>query len=262
VNRTTRGSWTILFLQALPGIVLIAFWQWASGRLVDPMFFSRPSAIVLRVVELLGDRRFWGDVQITVIETALGYLIGAGLGLVLAFMAGRSETFRKIVEPYIIAINSVPKVALAPLFILWFGVGIWSKVWTAVILVFFLVFYNTFLGISTMDRELASLARVMGSSERQVVTLIVLPATLPFVMAGLRTSVPYAIIGVILGEFAASTKGLGYKILYAANTFDASTLYAGILVLLAFVLLTNALIGGLERRLVRWKPREDARPGL
>ncbi len=251
-----------LLLQALPGIALIVFWQWASGSLVDEMFFSRPSQIVARLAALLGDRRFWSDVQITTIETVLGYLIGASAGLVFAFMAARSDLFRKMVEPYIIAINSVPKVALAPLFILWFGVGIWSKVWTAVILVFFLVFYNVYLGLSSMDRELTNLARVMGSNERQVVVFVMLPATLPFVMAGLRTSLPYAIIGVILGEFAASTKGLGYKILYAANTFDAPTLFAGILVLLAFVLLANALIGGLERRLVRWKPREDTRPAL
>jgi NitT/TauT family transport system permease protein len=262
VSRGARHRSTILLLQALPGVILLGVWQGASGRWIDPMFFSQPSTIVLRLLHLLGERRFWGDVQVTTIETVLGYLIGAASGLVLAFLAGRSETFRQVVEPYIIALNSIPKVALAPLFILWFGIGIWSKVWTAAILVFFLVFYNTYLGISSMDPELASLARVMGATERHVVRLVTLPATLPFVMAGFRTSVPYAVIGVILGEFAASTRGLGYTILYAANTFDAPTLYAGILVLLVFVLVANALIAALERRLVRWKPRDETRPAL
>lgn len=254
LGRRTLIRWV---LPSIPGLIILSVWQWGSGSIVDPLFFSTPSDILIRLFELLGDGKFWTHVQVTVWETVLGFAIGSLSAIVMAYLAGSSPWVNYIIEPYLVAINAVPKVALAPLFILWFGIGIWSKVATATMMVFFLVFYSVYMGVRSTDKALMELARVMGCSQRQVTMMVLLPATMPFVMTGLRTATPYAVIAVIIAEFAASTKGIGYMILYAANLFDTPTLFAGILVLLVFVLIITNLISRAERALVRWQPQKN-----
>ena len=151
------------------------------------------------------------------------------------------------------AFYGVPKIALAPLFIIWFGIGIWSKVALASIMVFFLVFYNVYSGVRAVDRELVNLTLVMGANQRQLTYHVYLPAAAPYVMLAMRMAVPYSVIGVIVGEFTSSTQGLGLFIHEASSTYDPAGVFSGIVILLAFVVVANVLAGRLERRFLRWK---------
>jgi NitT/TauT family transport system permease protein len=259
VARQSRYNQLVGLGQVLPLLVLLAGWQLGSGRLVDPLLFSTPLAIVQRLATLFQSRQFYDDLSTTLTEIALGYAFGVVAGVVIAFLAWRWKALDRIVQPYIIAFNAIPKVALAPLFLIWFGIGIWSKVATAFALVFFLAFYSVYLGLHSLDLELVDLARIMGCNERQVSLQVLLPATLPFVLSALRTCMPYAIIGVIIGEFAASTRGVGYRVLYSAGTFDPAGVYAHIVVLVILVLVVNALLGRLEARVIRWRPQQEQR---
>ena len=157
------------------------------------------------------------------------------------------------------AFYGIPKIALAPLFIIWFGIGIGSKVALAAIMVFFLVFYNVYTGVRSVDRELVNLTLVMGANQRQLTTHVYLPAAAPYVLLGMRMAVPYSVIGVIVGEFTSSVQGLGLFIHEASSTYDPAGVFAGIVILLAFVIVANFLAGRLERRLLRWKAPTDAR---
>jgi NitT/TauT family transport system permease protein len=154
----------------------------------------------------------------------------------------------------------IPKIALAPLFIIWFGIGLWSKVALASTMVFFLVFYNVYAGVRAVDRDLVALARVMGADERQLGRHIYLPAATPYILLGLRMAIPYAVIGVIVGEFTSATRGLGLFIHYASDTYDPAGVFAGIAILLAFVMAAGSLASRLERRLLRWRPPLAGQP--
>jgi NitT/TauT family transport system permease protein len=153
-----------------------------------------------------------------------------------------------------------PKIALAPLFIIWFGIGMGSKIALASIMVFFLVFYNVFAGVRSVDRELVNLTLVMGANQRQLTYHVFLPAAAPFVMLGMRLAIPYSVIGVIVGEFTSSAQGLGLFIHEASSTYDPAGVFAGIAILVAFVTIANFLAGRLERRLLRWRSLSGAGP--
>ena len=239
-------------------ITVLAFWELASGRIIDPAFLSRPSLIFMRLVELFSGGSIWVHFRVTILELLVGYAIGAGAGLIIGFLLGRSKILSDIFEPFIMAFYSIPKVALAPLFIFWLGIGIWSKVAMVALMVFFLVFFNTYSGVKNIDEELVNIARVMGAKRGQVTRRVVLPASSPFIIMGFKTAVPFAVIGAVIGEFIASNKGLGFYILYSANTFDAAGLFSGILILLAMVFCVNQALTALQQRVLRWMPTAEA----
>lgn len=243
-----------VLLAWLPGLVLLAFWEVASGRLVKTIYVSKPSDIAQRLYEVFASGEIWPHLAITAKELALGYLLGMACGLAGGYALGRAPRLARVAEPYVMAFYGIPKIALAPLFIIWFGIGMWSKVALAAIMVFFLVFYNVYTGVRGVDRDLVALARVMGADERQLGRHVYLPASAPFVLLGMRMAIPYAVIGVIVGEFTSSTKGLGLFIHYASDTYDPAGVFAGIAILLAFVVLAGSLAGRVERRLLRWRP--------
>jgi NitT/TauT family transport system permease protein len=155
-------------LTLLPGLVLIGFWQWASGRLIREIYVSKPSAIAARLYEIFASGEIYPHLWTTGQELVLGYVIGVGSGIIGGYALGRAPRLANIFEPYVMAFYGIPKIALAPLFIIWFGIGMWSKVALAAIMVFFLVFYNVFSGVRSVDRELVNLTRVMGANERQL----------------------------------------------------------------------------------------------
>ena len=187
-------------------------------------------------------------------------MLGVVLGLLLGYALGRSPRLASVFEPYVMAFYGIPKIALAPLFVIWFGIGIGSKVMLAGTMVFFLVFYNVYAGVRSVDREVVNLALVLGANERQLGRQIYLPAAAPYLLLGMRMAIPYAVIGVIVGEFTSSVAGLGLFINYASSTYDPASVFAGIFILLAFVMGMNALAGRLERRLLRWQPSMHAVP--
>jgi NitT/TauT family transport system permease protein len=252
-RRSWLGKAAQRLVLLLPGIAILVFWQWAAGRLIREIYVSKPSAVAVRLYEVFSSGEIYPHLWTTGQELVLGYLIGVSGGILAGYALGRSPRLASIFEPYVMAFYGVPKIALAPLFIIWFGIGIWSKVALASIMVFFLVFYNVYSGVRAVDRELVNLTLVMGANQRQLTYHVYLPAAAPFVMLGMRMAVPYSVIGVIVGEFTSSTQGLGLFIHEASSTYDPAGVFAGIVILLAFVVVANVLAGRLERRFLRWK---------
>ena len=251
--RARLGQFAQRLVTLLPGIALIAFWQWASGRLIKEIYVSKPTAVVERLYELFTSGEIYPHLWTTGQELVLGYVIGVAGGVIGGYALGRSPRLARIFEPYVMGFYGVPKIALAPLFIIWFGIGIGSKVALASIMVFFLVFYNVYSGVRAVDRELVNLTLVMGANQRQLTYHVYFPAAAPYVLLGMRMAVPYSVIGVIVGEFTSSIQGLGLFIHEASSTYDPAGVFAGIVILLAFVVTANFLAGRLERRLLRWK---------
>lgn len=252
-NGSALGRLLFRILPVVPGIALIAFWQWSSDRLIRATYISRPSDIVARLYEMFASGDILPDLVVTGQELVLGYLFGVTAGIVGGYLLGRLPAVARIFEPYVMAFYGIPKIALAPLFIIWFGIGIWSKITLAAVMVFFLVFYNVFQGVRAVDREMVDLARIMGADERRLTWHVYLPASAPFVLMGMRMAIPYSVIGVIVGEFTSSISGLGLFISQASATYDPAGVFAGIIILLAFVLTANALAARLEKRLLRWQ---------
>lgn len=247
-------------LKLLPGIVLLLVRQWASGRLIREIYVSKPTAVAQRLYELFSSGEIYPHLWTTGQELVLGYVIGVAGGVISGYALGRSPRLARIFEPYVMAFYGVPKIALAPLFIIWFGIGMGSKVALASIMVFFLVFYNVFAGVRSVDRELVNLMLIMGANQRQLTYHVFLPAAAPFVMLGMRLAIPYSVIGVIVGEFTSSAQGLGLFIHEASSTYDPAGVFAGIVILLAFVTIANFFAGRLERRLLRWRSLSGAGP--
>jgi len=239
------------------GILTALLLAWELGvSQADLAFFSRPSIVFARVAELVTEASFYADVRITLLEIVIGYAIGAAAGLVLGFALGRSKFLSDLFQPFIIAIYSIPKIALAPLFIVWLGLGIQSKIAVVVLATFFLVFFNTYSGLQNINEELVRLARLMGASWRQSVGRVIIPAAATQIFIGLKSAVPFAVIGAVIGEYIGSSEGLGHFILYAAQTYDAPALFAGIVALVVIVFAINTSLDWLERRVIRWRQAE------
>jgi NitT/TauT family transport system permease protein len=252
-RRLLLGKATHWLVTLLPAVAILVFWQWSAGRLIKEIYVSKPTAVAERLYELFSSGEIYPHLWTTGQELVLGYVIGVTGGILGGYALGRSPRLARIFEPYVMAFYGVPKIALAPLFIIWFGIGIWSKIALAAIMVFFLVFYNVYTGVRAVDREQINLALVMGANQRQLTYHVYFPAAAPYVILGMRMAVPYSVIGVIVGEFTSSTQGLGLFIHEASSTYDPAGVFAGIVILLAFVIVANTLASRLERRFLRWK---------
>lgn len=234
---------------------LFLSWELASGRILDQFFVSKPSHIVASLWAMLTKEALLYHLQFTVVEALTGYLIGAGAGLILGFALARLELVYRIIEPFVVAFYGIPRIALAPLFILWFGIGITSKIAVAAVMVFFIVFINTIAGIRSVPAQFLQVARVMGASEWDLVRKVIFPAATPFIIAALQITVPQAMIGAIVGEFISSNRGVGHLISRAAGFLDTPGLFAGIFALLVVVLVMNQGITLLGNYLMRWNPK-------
>ena len=193
---------------------------------------------------------------VTLLETVLAFGIGTVLGLGVGLWLALAPTASIILDPYIKALNSMPRVILAPIFAMWFGLGIWSKVALAVTLVFFIVFFNVYQGVREVSPVVLANARMLGANQKQLLRTVYLPSATSWVFSSLHTSVGLAFVGAVVGEYLGSARGVGYLILQAEGTFDVNTVFAGIVVLTAFALGLDALVGRIERRLMKWQPRQ------
>lgn len=248
-------GWQILLL-----VVVLAAWQITAGRLIDKLYISSPSDVALRLGKWGGDGTLWSNTKITIEETVLGYLIGAGVGAVVGFGFALLDTIGRVAEPFVIALYSIPKVAVAPLFIIWFGIGVSMKVLLAAATVFFLVYLNTLQGVRNIEPELRNAARLMNANRRQVFFKVLVPGSMGGLITGLRVAVPYALLGAVVGELVASNRGLGFLILDSASAFDPAGVFAALLVVTAIAMLLNFIVSVLEKRVTRWRPptRETA----
>jgi NitT/TauT family transport system permease protein len=252
VNKPYSNRLGIIATQVTILVIILAVWQFGVTDASLP-YFSRPSLVAAKLYELLTHQDIYRHMYVTLTEIALGYALGASFGLVLGFVLGRSSFLSATFQPYIMGLYSIPKIALAPVFIVWLGLGMASKVAVVFVASFFLVFFNTYSGLLSINEEFVRLARLMGASWPQTVVRVILPAAAPQIFLGLRTAVPYAVIGAVIGEYIGASEGLGYFILYASQTYDAPSLFAGIIILVAIVFLANFGLSRLEDRVIRWR---------
>ena len=255
-NALQLGFWQILF-----GLAVLAFWELASGRLLDTFFISKPSLVAGFLWQSILNGTLARDISVTMRETVIGYVIGAPLAVLCGFLLAQAPRVAAVLNPYILALYGVPRIALAPLFLVWFGIGENSKIFLALMMTFFLTFVNTYTGIHTVDAGLKNVARVMGASSRQVFWKVVLPAASPWIIAGLRVSIPQALVAAVVGELVMSTAGLGYRIGLSTQTFNITGAMSGVIVLMVIVIVLNLLLDRAEAYLLRWRPPSEMRAG-
>lgn len=251
--------------------VFLLVWQLVSRNQQYAFFLGEPVKVLGRVWSwfmpfgfgpsllfpegLPGNADIYSHLGTTLLETLLAFGIGTLLGLGCGLWLALAPTASAILEPYIKAANAMPRVILAPIFALWFGLGIWSKVALAVTLVFFIVFFNVYQGVREVSPVVLANARMLGASQRQLLRTVYLPSATSWVFSSLHTSVGLAFVGAVVGEYLGSARGVGYLILQAEGTFDVNTVFAGIVVLTVFALLLDGIVSKLEKRLMKWQPR-------
>ncbi len=245
----------VLFLRVLLALVILGFWQLASGRLADPIFLSSPTLVAVRLVELFGSGEIFPHLQATLTAVVQGYVAGAIIGVGLGFATGRSAVLSQTIEPFLMAFYSIPKMALAPLFVVWLGIGLASKVAMVVSLVFFIIFFSTYAGLRDVDVNLINHVRVMGGSRRDLMRHVLFPSALTWIFASLRTCVGFAVIGAILGEYLGADRGIGWIVQYGESLFNSNMVLSGLVVLMVFVAILDGSLGWLERRFSHWKQK-------
>ncbi len=211
--------------------------------------------MLLRIWEWFTTGDIYVHLWVTLIETVLAFAIGTVLGLGVGLWLALAPLTSALLDPYIKAANSMPRVILAPIFAVWFGLGIWSKVALGVTLVFFIVFFNVYQGVKEVSPVVLANARMLGANRKQLLRHVYLPSATSWVFSSLHTSVGLAFVGAVVGEYLGSARGVGYLILQAEGTFDINTVFAGILVLTAFALVLDGIVALVERRLMKWQPK-------
>lgn len=251
---------TLLGLQALVAIVCIVLWQLLStvpvfGKiLLPPFFFSNPIDVFEQIVKWFASGVIWKHLAITLWESILAFVIGSVGGVLVGFWFARQPLVAAVFDPYVKMANALPRVVLAPIFALWLGLGIWSKVALGVTLVFFIVFFNVYQGVKEVSRTVLDNGRMLGMSEGQLMRHVYWPSALSWMFSSLHTSVGFAVVGAVVGEYLGSAAGLGYLIQQAEGVFDVAGVFAGMFVLSAFVILIDFGVTLVERRLLVWRP--------
>ena len=250
----------LLAAQVLVAVFLVAAWHVATTvpingvKLLPPFFFSTPLDVYHRIVKWLVEGTVWRHLGITLTESILAFLIGSLGGVVLGFWFARQEIVAAILDPYVKMMNALPRVVLAPIFTLWLGLGIWSKVALGVTLVFFVVFFNVYQGVKEVSPTVLANGRMLGMSERQLLRHVYWPSALSWMFSSLHTSVGFAVVGAVVGEYLGSAAGLGYLIQQAEGVFDVAGVFAGMIVLAIFVVVIDLVVSMVERRLLVWRP--------
>jgi NitT/TauT family transport system permease protein len=256
----------LLAAQVAVAAIIVVAWQIASTTHIigDPnnisFFFSTPAAVVGQIWRWVVGGTIWYHLWITLLESMLAFVIGSVAAILIGFWFARQPTLAAIFDPYVKAANALPRVVLAPIFTLWFGLGIWSKVALGVTLVFFIVFFNVYQGVREVNTTVLSNARMLGMSERQLLRHVYWPSAMSWMFSSLHTSVGFAVVGAVVGEYLGAAAGLGYLIQQAEGVFDVGGVFAGMFVLAAFVLLIDWAVTKVERRLLVWRP-ENAKTG-
>ena len=257
-----RRGWFIRTVQAGVIVFFIALWE-VLGQIgtLDKFYYSRPSLIAPRIAGWLAEgltpTSLYNDARVTFTETILGFVIGTLLGVVIGYAFARNELLGQAFDPLFSMFNAIPRLVLAPVFILAFGIDLASKVALAVTLVFFIVFFATFTAIRDVDQTLIDNVRVLGARRRDVTFQVLLPAAFSAIVASLRTSAGFAFAGAVVAEYIGSNVGLGRRIATAEAFFDSTGVFSGIVVIALLALLMDAALQVVEGRFSRWKPRRE-----
>lgn len=255
-DHSAPNKWLVAFYQILFVVVVITLWEvLAHAKILDPFFYSSPSLIYASIAKWVVGGKILGDLSWTMSETIIGFFIGGIVGVLLGIVLASNRMLGAIFEPGLVLLNAMPRVILVPLFILWFGFSIWSKVMGAVVLVLFVVFFATYAGIKDVDATLVASARVLGADRRAIVRHVLIPSALSWIFSSLRTAVGFAMIGAVVAEYLGSNAGVGYRIQYAEAQLDASGVFGGLVVLMALVFVVDTVIRIIQRRLIAWKPQ-------
>lgn len=244
---------------ALRAGILVGFlvlWSAASGRLIDSLFVSDPISVARSFLRMSLDGTLWWHLRITLVEMTLGYILGLALGVGLAIIVAQIWRAEQIVRPLMLGVFAIPKVALAPLVIVWFGIYLLPKVILAASLVLFIVYFSTLAGFAAVNRDLIASVRVMGASRTALFLKVILPGAAPYIFSAMRITLPGALIGAIIGEFVSSNRGVGFLIAYASSRYDTAQVFAAILSLLIFGLILNTIVSRFERYVARWRSQE------
>jgi NitT/TauT family transport system permease protein len=261
--RSYLRLWQFLIL-----VAIFALWQVLSQpELLPPIvwdnphraafFFGEPVKMFNVIWEWFSTGTIYQHLWVTLQETALAFVIGSALGLVIGLWLGLSPSASALFDPYITAMNAMPRVVLAPIFMVWFGLGIWSKVALGVTLVFFIVFFNVYQGVKEVSPVVLNNTVMLGANRKQLLRYVYLPSATSWLFSSLHTSVGMAFVGAVVGEYLGSAKGVGYLIHMAEGAFDINTVFAGILVLTAFALALDFFVGQVEKRLLVWRPAQS-----
>jgi NitT/TauT family transport system permease protein len=251
----------LLSLQLLVAIIALALWQLFAtvpifGKvLLPPFFFSNPVDVFGQVINWFSSGVIWKHLLITLWESILAFVLGSAAGAMVGFWFARQPRVAAVFDPYVKMINALPRVVLAPIFTLWLGLGIWSKVALGVTLVFFIVFFNVYQGVKEVSQTVLDNGRMLGMSERQLTRHVYWPSALSWMFSSLHTSVGFAVVGAVVGEYLGSAAGLGYLIQQAEGVFDVAGVFAGMFVLSIFVILIDMAVTIVERRLLVWRPQ-------
>ncbi|MBA2608073.1 MAG: ABC transporter permease [Actinobacteria bacterium] len=235
-------------------LVVFGFWEFASGSLFSTFWISKPSLIAAYIFKWIFYGDFFYQLSFTFGSMIAGFTLGTVLGLLAGVVLSRSQFASDVLDPFLVAINGIPRVALAPLFVVWFGIDMLPKIILVFTLVFFVIFYNTYAGIKSVDRRFTDLAFVMGANANELFRKVILPASLPHIFLGIKLSIPYALIGAIIGEFVASSAGLGWKIQMETSLYNTTGTMAGLIVMMFIVVAMNSMLAVMERQLLRWQP--------
>lgn len=257
VRRKTR--WGVLTARLALVALWLGSWELAATYWIDPFFYSKPSAIWHKLVVWFTDGTsagsIWTQISYTLQEAVFGFALGAIAGVAMGVVLGRARFIAEVLAPFIKAANAIPRIVLASLFVIWFGLGMSSKVATAFVLVFFGVFFNAFQGAREVSKVVDDNARILGASRWQLMRTVVLPSATTWILASLHTAFGFALIGAIVGEYAGADKGLGLLISQSQGTFDAPGIYAAMIITTVLALLAEAMLTVVERRLTKWQPR-------
>jgi NitT/TauT family transport system permease protein len=263
-----NGRWRLRIYQALLLVLCFGLWHvFTSPTLLPPIyfaeanqaafFFGEPIKVFARLWQWFVSGDIYEHLWVTLVETLLAFFIGTVSGVAIGLWLALSPTPAAILDPYIKAVNAMPRVILAPIFFVWFGLGIASKVALGVTLVFFIVFFNVYQGVREVSPVVLANARMLGASPRQLLRHVYMPSAMSWVFASLHNSVGLAFVGAVVGEYLGSAKGVGYLILQAEGVFDINTVFAGIVLLTIFALVLDWAVGIVEKRLMVWQPRSS-----
>jgi NitT/TauT family transport system permease protein len=257
-RRGARRRWTVTAVRVLLIAAWLGSWELAARTVIDPFYYSMPSQIWQRLVDWFTDGTsqgsIWSNMAVTLEEAVLGFVIGTLAGVVLGVVLGRARFLSDVLAPFIKGANAIPRIVLASLFVIWFGLGMSSKVATAFVLVFFAVFFNSFQGAREVDKVLVDNARILGAGRWALMRTVILPSATSWILASMHVAFGFALIGAIVGEFTGADQGLGLLINHAQGNFDAAGIYAGMLITTVLALVAEWLITQLELRLTSWRP--------
>jgi NitT/TauT family transport system permease protein len=245
------------FFFSAPLDVAGRIWTWFSAGTMQIFGCKEPISLfrILNTSDACFGKTIWQHLMITLTEGMLAFVLGSAAGVIVGFWFARKPLVAAVFDPYLKMLNALPRVVLAPIFMLWLGLGIWSKVLLGVTLVFFIVFFNVYQGVKEVSPTVLANARMLGMTEKQLFRHVYWPSALSWMFSSLHTSVGFAIVGAVVGEYLGSSAGLGYLILQAEGVFDITGVFAGMVILAAFVLIIDWIVTRVENRLLVWRPQ-------